>query len=245
MNLQLQNWNNFCRYHVGEWRGINTRYSSGEEVIDSWNVVTNLKISQDGSKINHEDYLIYADGKTELKTFGPYIKPITSALFLDNSFCWGSKTLETNSIFIFEIGLRCENRRVLAFIKYGNDGSLEYISISPQLLSTNVSEQSKTSVLTITKENWQGKLKTIEPDLMVLEPVDISWISLKDLNRDNLTLNFQDNISVSCPQNIKKDMEFCIALDWLANSVLLQRGIGYYDVSGFKHFNLQIFTPIY
>ena len=243
MNLELQNWDNFCRYHVGKWHGVNTRYSPKKEVIDSWNIVTNLEVSQDGSQINHKDYLTYTDGKTELKTFGPYVKPITSALFLDNSFCWGRKILEPESIFIFEIGLRSESKRVLAFTKYDDSGNLEYISISPQLISNNVSEQSQISVLTKTRKNWQGKLKTIRPDLTVLEPVDISWESLKDLNQDYLTLDFQDNLSVSCPQNIKRDKEFFIVVDWFVNPVLLQRGVGYYDASCFNRFELQIFIP--
>lgn len=243
MNQQLQNWDNFCQYHLGEWHGINTRYSPEGKVIDSWQIVTNLQMSQDGNKIYHQDSLTYKDGKKELKNFGSYTKPITSALFLNNSFCWGTKKIDSGSIFIFEIGLRFEDKRVLAFTKYTNSGSLEYIAISPQLLGSDFSEAIKTSVENQVSQNWRGKFKAIKPDLTLLEPGEISWKPLKDLNQNYLTLNFQDNISVSCPQNIEKEKEFFIAVDWLANCDLLQRGVGYYDAFGFNHFTLQIFTP--
>ncbi len=97
MNPQIQNWDNFCGYHTGEWQGIQTRYSPDNEVIKSWHVISNLEVSQDGGEIKHQDYLTYSDGQTELKAYGTYPKPLTSALFLDNSFCWGSKKFKPRS----------------------------------------------------------------------------------------------------------------------------------------------------
>lgn len=243
MNLQLQNWHNFCRYHAGEWYGINTRYSPKAEAINSWEIFTKLEISKDHTQINHQDYLTYADGTTELKTFSPYIKPITSALFLDNSFCWGTRKIESSSTFVLEIGLRAEDRRVLALTKYDNSGSLEYLAIAPQLLGMKVSKQIQKPVANKVSNNWQGTLKTIKPDWTVSEPIAVYWKPLKELNPNYLTLHFMDNISVSCPGKITMGEKFFVAVDWLINPALLQRGVGYYDRFGFSRFTLEIFTP--
>lgn len=241
MNPQLQNWDNFCQYHVGEWHGTKTRYSPDGEAIKSWQVVTNLEINKDNSTINHKDYLTYADGNTELKTFGPYLKPTTSALFLDNSFCWGSKKVTSGSIFVFEIGIRFENRRMLGYCRYDGSGNLEYISIGPEHLGTTLQENLQKSVNQF-NEKSQGTLKNMTPDLIVSEPVPTYWKQLEDLNQDYLTLHFKDRVSLSCPHKIEAENKFFIAVDWQINDTLLQRGIGYYDVSGFTNFTLEVFT---
>ncbi|MGB7444411.1 MAG: DUF3598 family protein [Coleofasciculaceae cyanobacterium] len=240
MNPQLQNWDNFCKYHVGEWHGIKTRYSPDREVIKSWQVVTNLDMSKDGSTINHQDYLTYGDGKTELKSFGTYTKPITSALFLDNSFCWGSKKLESGSIFVFEIGIRLGNQRILGYCRYKENGHLHYISIGPEHLGKG--EDNFQRYVNQIDNDWQGILKKMNPDLIVSEPVATSWKPLADLNQNYLTLDFPEGISICCPQKIKTEEAFLIAVDWQISDSLMQRGIGYYDESGFSHFTLEVFT---
>lgn len=241
MNPQLQNWNNFCQYHVGEWHGKKARYSPDKEVIKSWEVVTTLEISENGNTINHKDLLIYDDGTTELKNFGPYTKPILNALFLDNSFLWGSKTVESGSLFIFEIGFRFEDRRMLGYTRYNGSGNLEYISTGTEYLGQKKDKNSQTFV-NKTNENWQGKLKKMTPDWIVSEPTITSWKKLENLNIDYLTLHLNDGISISCPQHIENGQEFFIAMDWQVNNLLLQRGIGYYDSSGFTDFTLEVFT---
>ncbi|PMB00431.1 hypothetical protein CI594_10380, partial [Fischerella thermalis CCMEE 5196] len=81
---QLQNWDNFCRYHANrDWYGTWTRYSAEVEIIESFNCIRSFKISADGSEIYHQNHYTYADGTKETKIFGPYQKPITRALFLD------------------------------------------------------------------------------------------------------------------------------------------------------------------
>lgn len=243
MNPQLQNWNNFCQYHLGEWHGTNTRYSPDGEAIKSWQVVTKLENNQDDSTINHKVFFTYTDGNTEEKSFGPYSKPITSALFLDNSFCWGSKKVTSDSIFVFEIGIRFENLRMLGYCKHDDNGNLQYISIGPEYLeniSSNMQQQSNNLV----NENWQGTLKKMTPDWIVSEPVSTDWKKLEDLNRDYLTLHFKDGVSLSCPRKIEIVKAFFIVVDWQINDTLLQRGIGYYDVSGFTHFTSEVFTKV-
>ncbi len=240
MNPQLQNWDNFCQYHVGEWHGIKTRYSPNKEVIKSWQVVTKLEVSEDGSTINHQDYLTYSDGATEIKTFGPYTKPEISALFLDNSFCWGSKKVAPNSIFVFEIGFRFEDRRMLGYCRYDENGNLQYISTGPEHFS-KVEDNVSSSVNQI-HNNWQGMLKKMTSDLIVSGSVPTSWKPLENLHQNYLTLDFQEGISICCPPKIVPNEAFLIAVDWQINDTLRQRGIGYYDAFGFTHFTLEVFT---
>ena len=137
MEAQLQNWDNFCRYHVGDWHGIWTHYSSDGRSIDSFNCVRSLQLSQDGSRIAHQNHFTYPNGETKLNTFGPYAKPGTeasmghyvTALFLDNSFSWGSTKVESDSNFGFETGFRYEDRRASVAIIYEEDGSLQKIVV--------------------------------------------------------------------------------------------------------------------
>lgn len=243
MNPQLQNWNNFCQYHLGEWHGTKTRYSPEGEAIKSWQVITQLEKNQDDSTINHKDYLTYTDGNTEVKSFGSYTKPITSALFLDNSFCWGSKKVTSDSIFVFEIGIRFENRRMLGYCKYDDNGYLQYISIGPEYLE-NISSNMEQKSIDLINGNWQGTLKKMTRDWIVSEPVPTDWKKLDDLNRDYLTLHFKDGVSLSCPPKIEIGKAFFIVVDWQIGDILLQRGIGYYDVSGFTHFTSEVFTKV-
>lgn len=52
MNLQLQNWNNFCRYHaVGNWHGNWIKYSSEGKIIQSFRAIRSLHSSTDGNQI--------------------------------------------------------------------------------------------------------------------------------------------------------------------------------------------------
>ncbi|MEM8779726.1 MAG: DUF3598 family protein, partial [Cyanobacteria bacterium P01_G01_bin.49] len=57
MNLQLQNWNNFCRYHTGNWQGTKKRYSLEGKIIKTWDVLTHLQVNQDNTEIHHQDEL--------------------------------------------------------------------------------------------------------------------------------------------------------------------------------------------
>ena len=56
--------------------------------------------------------------KQETKTFGPYIKPKTKALFLMQSFSWGSRKVESETKFFFETGFRHQNRRASLGLVY-------------------------------------------------------------------------------------------------------------------------------
>ncbi|NES87088.1 MAG: DUF3598 family protein [Moorea sp. SIO2B7] len=241
MTPQLQNWHNFCLHHTGDWYSQRTRYSPEGEKIKSWQAISYLHLNEERDEISHQEELTYTNGNKELKDYGIYKKPITSSLFLDNSFCWGTKQLEYNSIFIFEIGLRFENRRILCYTKYNNKGEIEYISTAVEYLNNKVYNQSTQKKM---RDNWQGNLKKITPDWIVSQQEESLWKPLGELNKDYITLELNECISVSCPQIIEKRKAFFIAVDWQVNPILLQRGIGYYDSSHFTHFTLESFKPV-
>lgn len=242
MDIQLQNWHNFCRYHAtGDWYGIWTKYSSQAEIIDSFQCVRSLIASDDSSEIYHQNHYTYADGKKESKTFGPYKKPIARALFLDNSFSWGSSQVESGANFGFETGFRYEDRRASVVIMYNISGNLDYIIVIPEHLATFSEEALRPPAKELTN-NWQGTQKKMTPDLIVSPPVATAWKRLEDLGDNYLTLNFSDGISISCPRQVESGKKFLIAVDWLINSALLQRGIRDYDAYGFTSFNLELFS---
>jgi hypothetical protein len=238
---QLQNWNNFCQYHANsDWHGIWTRYTPNGQVIESFQCVRSFHISEDKSEINHQNHYLYADGTKETKTFGPYKKPITRALFLDNSFSWGSTKVESGSNFGFETGFRYKDRRVSVAITYGDRASLENIIVISEHLSTFASAISHT-----TKElsgSWEGTAKTITPDWIVSSPVATSFNKLENLSDDYQILHLLNGISIACPHQIETGKEFVTTIDWLVNPDLLQRGIRKYDASSFTSFTLEIFN---
>ena len=99
MNPQEQNWHNFCQHHEGDWHGTWTRYSPEGKNLESFQCIRSLKVSKDRREIYHQNHYIYAEDKKETKLFGPYQTQTTSALFLDKSFSWGSKQIESGANF--------------------------------------------------------------------------------------------------------------------------------------------------
>lgn len=243
MELQLQNWENFCRYQAtGDWYGTWTRYSSEGEVIESLQCIRSLQANVDGSEINHQNHYTYADGKSETKTFGPYKKPHTRALFLDNSFSWGSTQVEAGSTFGFETGFRYEDKRATVGVMYNDSGHLQQITAISEHLASFAKEPPHPPTHKFTG-NWQGTRKTMTPDLIVSPPETTSWQRLEDFGKDYLTLRFLDGISLSCPRQLETGTDFFMAVDWLINAALLLRGIRHYGESGFTKFTLEEFTP--
>ncbi len=241
ITAQLQNWDNFCRYHANsDWNGTWTRYSAQRKIIESFNCIRSFQISTDGSEIYHQNHYTYADGRKETKTFGPYQKPVTRCLFLDNSFSWGSTKIESDSNFGFETGFRYEDRRTSVVIMYDKAGSLEMILVIVESLNTFPEKPNSPFVKEFSR-NGRGTAKTITSDWLVSSPIDVSWNRLENLGDDYQTLYFSDGISITSPQQIASRQDFLAAVDWQINPNLLQRGIRNYDSSGFIGFTLQTF----
>lgn len=256
MEPQLQNWENFRQYHVGNWHGTWKRYSPESELTDSFRSIRSLLLSNDGNEIYHQNHYLYGDGKSESKIFGGIKKPHVSSLFLDHTFSWGSAKVEqnvdgaevgnlsSNQLKLlpvgFESGFRYESRRVSAGSLYNENGNLLKIFVIVENLGSFSDDPILPSVNQL-NSNWAGTLKTITPELTVSAPVKTSWQPLENLGDKYYTLNTQEGVSVSCPRSVELGKGFFLAVDWLINPDLLQRAIRHYDASGFKHFSLEIF----
>jgi hypothetical protein len=239
---QLQNWHNFCHYHANaDWYGIWTKYSPAGDVIESFQGVRSFQVSEDGCEIHHQNHYTYTDGTKESKTFGPYKKPITKALFLDHSFFWGSPKLEPRANFAFETGFRHEDRRTSMGVVCNNRGKLQRTTV----ISEQLGHFSEALPNLSAKElcvNWIGHQKTITPDWIVSAPVATSWKPIEQLIEDYLTLHLPNNVSISYPESIESGQEFLFVVDWLASPTVLHRGICHYDASGFTRFTLEVFS---
>lgn len=244
MDLQLRNWENFCRYHTGQWKGNKKRYSPEGNVIKTWDVITHLQVNQDKSEIKHQDELFYSDGTNEVKNYGIYKKPQTSALFLDSTFCWGSKIVKPDSIFIFEFGFRHGNKRVLCYFRYDESGQLEYSSTGVEYLNNEDTQADENSEVKTVNEKWKGLKQKMNPDLVISDPIETIWQPINELNQNYLIQNFGDNILASCPYKIDNNSSFLIAVDWQVKDKLLKRGIVYYEKSGLSYFTVETFTSV-
>ncbi|NEQ12200.1 MAG: DUF3598 family protein [Moorea sp. SIO4E2] len=180
MDRKIQNWNKFCQYYSGDLYGIWTRYSSAGEVIESWRCIRSFRPTADCSKIHQQNHYTYANDKTETKIFGPYKQPITTGLFLDNGFSWGSTNVKSGSTFFSDICLRYENSRATAIAKYDESGSLKRFTVFPEHLGHFVNVPAIPPTHQISSD-WQGTLQTITPDWQISPPVVSSWQPLDDL----------------------------------------------------------------
>lgn len=239
--LLEQNWQNFCNHHaLGDWHGVWTFYSPKGEINRSSKVIRSFHPSPDKSEVRHQNHHFYPDGKTETKTYGPHTPTTAKSLFLENSFSWGSKTVETSSQFFFETGFRYLDRRLSVVATYEN-GRFNQVATIPELLGSF----DDCSPLDFNSENnnsWKGVSQSITPDLQVSPPEATQWKRLEDLNQNYRTLYFPHASAISCPLQIEKEQEFFLAVQWQATSTVLYRGIRYFNSSGFKKFTLETFT---
>jgi hypothetical protein len=242
---QLQNWYNFCQYHANnDWYGTWTRYSADGQIIETFHCIRSFHVSDGGNEIHHQNHYTYADGTKETKTFGPYKKPITRALFLDNTFSWGSTKVESGSTFGFETGLRYEDKRANVVIVYDDAGNLEKIIVIPETLTIFPENPSPPSAKELSG-NWVGTAKNMTSNWMVSSPIPVSWKPLENLADeadDYQIFHFSDGISISCPQKVAIDKSFLATIEWQISHNLLQRGIRNYKDSSLTNFTLQTFS---
>jgi hypothetical protein len=244
MEAQLQNWDTFLKYHVNcDWYGIWSRYSPEGEITESFQGIRSFHTNQDGSEVTHQNHLKYADGDSEIKTFGPYHKPIIRAFFLENSFYTGSPKFELGSIFGFETGFRYENKRSEAVVIYDETGNLQTITFINEKLVDYPKATTHLPHQEISK-NWQGKAITINSDLLTSEPIVTTWQPLEQLAENNQILQLSDVFSISYPGKISSGQEFIYVTDWLARPSLVLRGISKHNAAGFSDFTLETFNLI-
>ncbi|NES86055.1 MAG: DUF3598 family protein [Moorea sp. SIO2B7] len=259
MKAQLQNWDNFCKNHAcGNWHGTWNKYSSEGQLINSFRGIRSIYTSEDSNEVYHHNHYIYPDGKSESQTFRTKKKPLTLALFLDKSFSWGITTREANSTgekfgylyldtwkwqsFFFETGFRHENSKISAGAFYDKNANLEGLIVINEHLGS-FAEYPSLPPINELDNNWQGTIENINSEFIISSPVTTSWKAIEDLNSDNLTFHLNNGIAINCPRKIGNGKDFVVVVDWLVNPNLLQRGIRYYDTSGFKSFSLEVFKP--
>lgn len=243
-NARLQNWNNFCQYHLGDWHGVWTRYSASGEIIESFKCIRSFHLSSISSQVNQENSYTYADGRTEKKTFPPHDRDTTKALFLDNSFSFGSTKVESNAVFGFETALKSEDRRISAAVIYDKSSKLQRLTVIVEQLASFPSEtiDFAANAVTMDKSTWQGTQRLITSDLIRSSPKSTKWKKIEDLGDDYLLILHPGGVSVSCPRQLKSEKEFMLVVDWRVNNTLSKRGIRYFDTLGFTSFILEVFT---
>jgi hypothetical protein len=247
---QLQNWDNFCRYHLGDWHGIWTQYSPEGDSINSFKCVRSFHLSEEGSQITHQTYYTYPDGKTELYNTGPYIKPSAglsfdghhfAILFLDNSFSWGTTTITADAPFapFFETGFTHNNRRMTLSARYKQSGELQHITVISEQLDRFL-EALPTSGMIQSEGVWQGTVKQITPDLATSSSEPIGWQPLENLGGNNQIFHLPGG-SISCPLRIASNSVMDLIVEWQAAPNKLFRGIRHFDNSTLSRFLLQVY----
>lgn len=240
-NLQLQNWNNFCQYHLGDWYGFWTRYSPQGECLKSFKCVRSFHLNTDANQVDQVNTYTYSDGRTEKKVFPSHQLSVTKALFLDRGFSFGSTSLNKDTVFGFETALKHENSRVSAAVIYAPNLKLQRLTLIVEELASFPTEITY-SPTDRAKDNWQGTQWILTPDLVMSLPKSAKWSRLEDWGNDYLILH-QGGVSISCPQQLESCKEFVLVVDWQVNDTLLQRGIRHFSTSGFTGFFLEFFSP--
>ncbi|MBW4621665.1 MAG: DUF3598 family protein [Cyanosarcina radialis HA8281-LM2] len=238
---RLKNWDNFASYHaLGDWYGYLIRHSSEGEVIDFLKCIRSFNLSQDRSEIYHQNRYIYADGKSRSKSFGSYKKPLVEALYLDNSFSWGSTHITPGSSFGFETGFRLENRGSSAVLMYDESGKNSRLTIHIEQLGSFPNEASL--AIKESSNKWKGYLKYLTPDLVMSDAEACEYKPLDELSDRYQIFAACGGISICYPRQIESGIEMFFAVDWLVAPTRRQRAIRHYDRSGFTLLTLQTFT---
>lgn len=240
--LIQQNWRNFCQHHaIGDWHGTWTFYSSEGQIVNSFQCIRSLHVSSDGNEITHQNHYLYDGNDRQTQTFGPYQPATARAIYLENSFSWGSKIIEPNSSFLFETGFRDKDRRASVVVTYQEDGKLHEILTIVEHLGSFVDLSSHFSK--IYKNISQiGIIQSITPDLITSPPQATQLKTLEDLSESHVCLHFREGISISCPLQLEYEKESFFVVDWLVNPKRLYRGIRYFNSRKFSTFSLETFS---
>lgn len=239
MDLVHDNWERFCRHHVGDWHGIWTRYSCAGVALESFRCVRSFHANTDASVLTHQNHYTYADGRRETKTFGPYTPSTTRSLFIEQSFSWGSPSVTVEPPFFFETGFRWASRRMSCVAQYTVSGFWQPFVVIMEHLGRFTDGPTPTPVPACTYGD-QGTHQTMTPDRRVSAPATIPWQRLEDIEGHYLTCRLPEGVAVSVPRRLELGMPFRGMVEWAVDATLLQRGIRVYDATGFAHFSLDI-----
>lgn len=232
MDLQIQNWNNFCAKHLNNWQGTWTIYSPQKEVIDSFQCVRSFQSNLEQTEITHINRYIYTNGRQEEKTWQIYKPSLKAIFFAQGAGAYNSQQLELGSMFAVELFFRHENIRHSVVAAYHDGSNLtKMLSIREDAVSPSRFWSSEVNILPERdfQGNWIGTSMTMTPDFVVSLPVptQLCWTI-----EGNETFFFPDGISLSCPKQVQVGDTIAIAANWLVNSTYMQQITIKYDESG-------------
>lgn len=248
MNLQQQNWQNFCANHLRDWHGIWTRYSPQGDIIESFQSLRSLRLNAQQTKIDQTNRYTYADGRIEEKNWQstkqsknlsdglvhPKSSLMRSLYFEQGAAAWITPQLEQGKVFHpGELFFRYEDLRHSAGGVYDENGSLMLLAsiredscgFPSKYWSTELEQLPERNL----SGNWQGTSVTMTPDLKVLPPVPTQ---LKWYREENETFFLPDGISFSCPNQVSIGSSFTIAVNWLIRESQMQQLTLKYDLTG-------------
>jgi Domain of unknown function (DUF3598) len=177
------NWEHFCRYHVGDWHGTWTRYSCAGVALEAFRCIRSFRVNTGESVLTHQNHYSYADGRRETKTFGPYTPSTTRALFIDQSFSWGSPSEDVEAPFFFETGFRWTDRRMSCVVQYTASGLWQPFVVIMEHLGRFADGPPSTPVPAWTHGD-HGTRQTMMPDMHVSAPATIPWQRLEANGED-------------------------------------------------------------
>jgi Domain of unknown function (DUF3598) len=246
IDLQEQNWNNFCGKHLHDWHGLWTRYTPSGEVVESFQSLRSFHGNDERTEVTQTNRYLYADGRTEEKVWR-LEKPALSSIFFEQGLgAFISKQFETGKFFAAELFLLHENLRCSAIVGYANGADLTLIA--------NIREDSQgfpskywTTMLDFLAEGnqngeWSGTSVTMYPDLQILLPVPCEF---KWSTEGRKVIYLPDGVTLLCPEQLSAGKSFTITANWLvAPTEMQQISVNYDDSGAFSSMNLELLSRV-
>lgn len=224
---QIENWNTFLKYHAYDWHGIVTRYSPQGEIIESFKCIRSFCVSSNGKEYVQKNHYIYDAKKSNTITFDIKHKPITKALYIENSFSWCSGENRNFTDLRFEIGFRHENKRATAGGVYKNM-ALEHIFIIYEYLNSFSEDSNFYIEIDDKHDNWAGESKEITSDLEIVNKSKVKWEPIESTD-EYIFFSSPEGVSITYPSSLEAKSNFVLAVDWLAEPNLKLQSSRYYD----------------
>lgn len=247
ISLKEQNWQHFTLHHLRDWYGIWTRYSPPGDVTNSLKSQRSFQSNPEKTKIVHTNRYIYADGKTEERSweynelsnslpdglFHPANQLMRGFFLSSGHAAWATAKLETGSYFAVELFFLHNELRHSVIVVYDSQGNMSQIAniredstgFPSQYWSTEIHQLSERNV----NGHWQGTAVTITPDLKISPPVSTQ---LNFPLTEHKTFFLPDGVSLSCPDKVSVGTSFTIAANWLLEPSNAQQLLIFYDESG-------------
>ncbi len=244
MDLQEQNWHNFCGKHLHDWHGLWTRYTPDGKVTESFQSLRSFQGNAEQTEVTHTNRYLYADGRSEEKVWHLQKPALSSIFFKQGSGAFASKQYEPGKFFAAELFLLHENLRCSAIVGYADGADLTLIANIREDSQGFPSKYWTTMLDFLTEANhsgkWSGTSITMRSDLQILLPVPchFEWST-----EGRKVIYLPDGVTLLCPENLKRGESFTITANWLVMPTEMQQVSVNYDESGaFSNMNLELFS---